>query len=425
MTHVMEFLFWMSVTWLGYVYIGYPALLRSIGFFRSFHPFLSDGYLPKVSVLLSARNEQEDIGWKIAETLAWNYPKEQLELFVASDASEDGTDEILRNITDPRFRYLRLEPRKGKNEALNRLSELAQGELLFFSDANSHIGPTCLRNMVRHFADSRVGCVTGSERTIGEEENLAVAAGTRAFLGYESLVNTLESSLGSVLVCDGSIFCIRRRLFSTLQPDLANDLELPSRIAAGGHAILFDPLAVSFEKATSAPREEFHRKRRICGQGILGLWRLRHFFGGLRAWQFFSRKLLRWLGAIPLALMFFSTVWLTSNAFYAVMLALQFIFYGLAIVGWWLAVRRRRGSHMTTFPFYFVMVNIAALTGVVDGILGKRFRVWDSPAHSRGCGTEFALSGETRSQSASTSEGQTVPVSRKYCTELRPEKYHP
>ena len=234
MTQVFEFLFWLSLVWLGYVYLGYPTILWFFGLFKLFHPHTSDSYLPRVSVLISARNERNDIGWKIAETLAWNYPREQLELLVASDASDDGTDEILANVSDPRFQALRLEKRKGKNEALNRLNDLAKGELLFFTDANSHIEPDCLRKMVRHFADPRVGCVTGTECTIREGEDFVVTSGTRAFLGYESLVNILESRLGSVLVCDGSVFCIRKSLFRTLQPDLANDFELPVHIGSAG-----------------------------------------------------------------------------------------------------------------------------------------------------------------------------------------------
>src|SRR5277367_2687246 len=109
MTRVSEALFWLGIFWIAYVYIGYPIL---IGFISLFHPFRAipcKDYLPTVSVLLSARNEQKDIGWKIEETLAWDYPNGKLELLVASDASEDGTDAILRSITDNRLRYLRLD----------------------------------------------------------------------------------------------------------------------------------------------------------------------------------------------------------------------------------------------------------------------------------------------------------------------------
>jgi cellulose synthase/poly-beta-1,6-N-acetylglucosamine synthase-like glycosyltransferase len=422
MTRVFELLFWLGVVWLSYVYVGYPALLWFIGLFRSFRPSTSDSYLPTVSVLISARNEQRDIGWKIAETLAWDYPKDKLELLVASDASEDGTDEILKSVTDPRFRFLRLEERVGKNEALNRLSALARGELLFFTDANSHIEGACLRRVVQHFAEPRVGCVTGSEQTIRGDEEFVVTAGARAFLGYESLVNSLESRLGSVLVCDGSIFCIRSCLFSALQPELANDFELPVRIGAEGRAILFDLTAISHEKATTDAREEFRRKRRICCQGMVGFWRLRRNLRGLRAWQLWSRKLLRWWGAVPLVLILVSSVWLASNRFYELMLVFQFIFYGLVLLGWWLAVRRREGSRATTFPFYFVMVNIAALSGVIDAVFGKRFSVWESPQQSRGTRTKVAA--DKRTVAGTTFACQTLPPGSP-CAELRPEKNRP
>jgi len=423
MTRVFEFSFWLGVVWLSYVYVGYPALLWFIGLFRSFHPSFSDSYLPTVSVLISARNERRDIGWKIAETLAWNYPKEKLELLVASDASEDGTDEILKTVTDCRFRFLRLENRVGKNEALNRLSELACGELFFFTDANSHIEESCLQRVVQHFAEPRVGCVTGREHTIRENEEFVVTAGTKAFLGYESHVNSLESRLGSVLVCDGSICCIRKSLFGALQPDLANDFELPLRIGAEGHAILFDPTAISHEKATTDSREEFRRKRRICCQGMSGFWRLRRNLSGLRAWQLLSRKLLRWLGAIPLVLILASSVWLVSKRFYEVMLVFQFIFYFLVLLGWWLAARRREGSRATTFPFYFVMVNVAALTGVIDAVLGKRFSVWESPQQSRGSRTKVAP--DKRTAAGSTFACQALSAPGNPCAELRPEKNRP
>ena len=380
---MFEAIFWLSVFWLGYVYLGYPAVLYFVGFCRSFHPVLSDGYLPKVSVLLSARNEQKDIGWKVAETLSWNYPKEKLELLVASDASDDNTDRILQNISDPCFRYLRLTERKGKNEALNCLNEMARGDLLFFSDANAHIEPDCLRKLVRYFSDPRVGCVTGSECTIRNSGEQAATAGIRASLGYEGLVNTLESRLGSVLVCDGSIFCIRRSLFRCLRADLANDLELPIHIGAERYAILFDPSASSFEKPSSW-REEFHRKRRICGQGALGAWRLRHCLSGLRGWQFFSRKVLRWLGLIPITLILISTLALISIPFYAVVFTLQAFFLALALIGWGFAARNREGPRLIGLPFYFMLVNLGALTGVLRTILGERFSVWESPTGSRG-----------------------------------------
>jgi cellulose synthase/poly-beta-1,6-N-acetylglucosamine synthase-like glycosyltransferase len=306
---------------------------------------------------------------------------------------------------------------------LSRLNELARCELLFFSDANSHIESTSLRRMVSHFADPRVGCVTGIECTLREGNDSAIATGTRASLGYESLINALESRIGCVLVADGSIFCVRRSLFGALQADLANDFELPARIGAAGYAILFDPLIVSFEKATSSPREEFNRKRRICGQGILGFWRLRHCFRGLRAWQLLSRKFLRWIGVIPLAFILLANVLLVLHPFYALALTLQVIFYGLAVAGWVAAARRRQPAGATTFPFFFVIVNFAAITGLIEAVLGKRFGVWERAAHSRGSQTPNPLEGENRPVIEPSLPAQSMSASSNGCTGLRPEKH--
>src|SRR5580700_2282438 len=125
MIRLWPILFWPSVLWLAYVYFGYPLLLWLAGFWKQFHPRFRDDYFPKVSVLISARNEEKDIGWKVSETFSWNYPSGSLELIIASDASEDRTDEILESFNDPRLKYVRMESRVGKNEALNRLAQLA------------------------------------------------------------------------------------------------------------------------------------------------------------------------------------------------------------------------------------------------------------------------------------------------------------
>ena len=379
--------FCMAVAWLAYVYIGYPVLLGVIGLVRRFRPALQDDFLPAVSVLVSARNEEKDIGWKVRETLNWNYPADRLELLVASDASEDCTDEIVRGFQDSRLKFVRMEGRVGKNVALNRLARLATGDLLFFTDANSHIDRSCLRRMIRYFADPRVGCVTGKDLALKETAESAITLGEKSYWGYESLVQSLESRLGSVLICFGAIFCIRRNLFTPLQADLANDLELPLRIGGAGYALLFEPSACAIERATHSPTEEFSRRRRICGQGVLGFWRLRKSLRGLRAWQFFSRKLMRWLCLVPLVLLFVSCTALASYPIFSLLLSGQAVFYALALLGWLLASSGLEGSVIFAIPLYFVLVNLAAVVGIIEVLLGRRYQVWEVALLTRGVQT--------------------------------------
>ena len=378
----MATLFWIAVIWLGYVYLGYPLALKMLGLVRRVRPQAREDYCPKVSVLLAARNEEKDIGWKVTETLAWDYPAEKLELVVVSDASEDKTDEILRGFTDPRLKVIRVEKRGGKGAALNRMAQVAGGEVLFFTDANTHIPAGCLQRMVRHFSDQRVGCVTG--RTSSDAvEDVEVGTGGRLYLGYETTISQLESRLGSVLVCDGAIFCIRKACFHPLNPDLANDLELPMRIGRAGYWVLHEPGAVAFENDTSSAWESFKQRRRISAQGMLAMWKLRGTLRGLRGWQFISRKFLRWLTIVPLVLALVAALFL-AGPFFRVILGLQVAFYLGALSGLMLSLRKHDSGGIASVPFYVVLSSLATLVGVIDACLGKRFAVWEIPTLSRG-----------------------------------------
>lgn len=382
---IVEIVFWLSVMWVAYVWVGYPLLLAAVSLVRRFRAKSADDYCPTVSVLIAARNEEKDIGWKLAQTLAWDYPKERLEILVGSDASTDGTDDAIRSIRDPRVRFVRGAERSGKNRTLNRLARMANGDLLFFTDANTHIEPQCLKKMVRHFADSRVGCVTGLEQNLGGRDTSTITMGSNAYLGYEAAINTLESRLGSVLVCDGSIYCLRSSLFFRLDPDLANDLEHPVRAGAAGATILYEPEARSFERCSSSAREEFSRRRRIAGQGALAMWRLRRELRGLRLWQFLSRKFLRWLTLIPAVMILLSTFLLRRNPWFNALFAAQIVFYLMTLVGVWLNGESRI-SAVLRLPFVAVLANLAVFMGVFDACCGKTFATWNIAELSRGTG---------------------------------------
>jgi len=381
----MSEVFLVAVGWLVYVYAGYPVILALVALRRGLRPIISERCEPSVSVLIAARNEEKDIGWKITETLGWDYPPEKLEILVASDASDDSTDEIVKSMGGPRVTFVRMKKRGGKVRALNRLAELARGEILFFTDANAHIGPQAVRLMVRHFADARVGCVTGDSRPIRESDNPAVSSGASIYWGYESTVKRLENRIGSVLVCDGAIFCMRAFLFHRLDPNLANDLETPMRIGTSGSWIAHEPAALVFERDTTSPFEEFQRRRRMCAQGMLAMMTLPGVLGGLRGWQFISHKFLRWTSLIPMLMVLASSAALAPNSlFFSSMLILQAIFYGLAALGLQRATAHRPVPTLIAIPFYVVLGVVGALVGQFDSLRGKRFDVWEIPSSSRG-----------------------------------------
>lgn len=385
MTRLAYILLVSGVGWLFYVYAGYPLCLWALTLLRRIRHVTDESYLPTVSVIIAARNEQKDIGWKVRQTLAWDYPRDRLQVLVGSDASDDATDEIVRSIPDSRVKLIRINHRGGKVRVLNHLARLADGELLFFTDANSDIASGALRRIVRHFSDSRVGCVTGADQTAPVSKTSAIGAGEQTYWNYELTIDELESRLGSVLVCFGAIHCIRRALYFECDPDLANDLETPIRIGDRGKWILFEPDAVSLERATTSVAEEFKRRRRICGQGALASFRLYSSIKGMRAWQFFSRKFLRWLAVVPLSTILIATIILARDSGLAfAFLLCQLSCYAAAVLGWHVVSQGRNPNRLFAIPLYYVLVNAAAFLGLIDACRGRRYATWHVATLTRG-----------------------------------------
>src|SRR3954452_10542919 len=160
---MLAVLFWVSAGLIVYTHLGYPLVLRLLIALRR-RPTLKPGVweeLPHVSVIVAAYDEEEVIAAKVANALALDYPREKLELIVASDGSADETAERARAAGADLVLDL---PRGGKISAQNAAAERAGGAVLAFSDANSAWAPDALRRLVAPFADPEVGYACGQVR---------------------------------------------------------------------------------------------------------------------------------------------------------------------------------------------------------------------------------------------------------------------
>ena len=135
----------------GYTYVLFPALVLLRARLRP-RPHLSAPITPPVSVIVAARNEARSIGAKLDNLLNLDYPQDRLQVVVAADGCDDGTDAVASARGDGRVCTLSL-PRVGKASALNAAVGIATGEILVFSDANSLYALDALRALVAPFAD--------------------------------------------------------------------------------------------------------------------------------------------------------------------------------------------------------------------------------------------------------------------------------
>lgn len=372
-------LFWGSVALILYAYVGYPVLLLLLGALRPADRDRARPHTPRVSLIISAYNEEDVIREKIVNSLALDYPRELLEIVVTSDGSNDRTTTIAAEYASRGMRVYDFRTRRGKNAALNDVVPQASGEIVVFTDANGKFQDDALRKLVRHFADPRVGCVCGELIFMSADDNL-VAQGYNVYWRYDQKLKRLESRFGCLLGANGSIFAIRRHLYRPLPGDVSNDMVLPIQIAAQGYEVLYEPEAISREAGPQDAPEELGRRSRIVGRGILGIWSVlpEILVRGrvLLLWELLSKKFLRY--CTP----FFFIVLAGSNSFlwtgiYGWTLAAQGVFYLLALLS--LSLRRVGVNlRILSVPHYVVLTSVATALGWGKVLAGRELAKWET-----------------------------------------------
>lgn len=368
---------------LGYVYVGYPLLLRLLSAAGMARPVSGGPVEPAVTLVISAYNEAAVIAAKLANSVALDYPPDRLEIIVVSDASDDGTDDIVRAHGGP-VRLLRMEDRGGKTAGLNAALRAARGEVIVFSDANAMYQPDAIRRLVANFADPGVGAVTGESRyLVGDEDPSTESENT--YWNYELAVKALESRLGSVVGGDGAIYAIRRSLYRDLAPGDLSDFVNPLQIVAQGYRNVYEPAAVSWEQGAEGYGAEYRRKVRIVNRAWRATWKMRGLLNparsGLFALQFLSHKVLRWLVPWFMLLVLALNVAIVlkgGGAPWALLLSAQLAFYAAALAGSRLAGRDSLPARLLRIPYYFCLVNLASLVALVEVLAGRSYTTWSS-----------------------------------------------
>lgn len=388
----MQWLFWLAVLGVLYTYLGYPLFLLALVKIRP-KPVAKEGCQPTVSVVIAARNEEKNISARLQNLLEQDYPRENLEIIVVSDGSEDGTNAIVERLTDewktahrgvPVLKLISYVGGRGKPFALKAGVTAASGEIVVFTDSRQRFAPDAIQQMVGNFADPEVGCVSG-ELVFYKDSDSGIRAEMGAYWSYEKLIRRTESATGSVVGATGAIYAIRRRLYKLL-PDLTilDDVLTPLHIAYQGYRVVFERSAVAFDVVSADVKKEWHRKvRTLAGNWqLLGLkpdlllpWRNPLWF------RFLSHKLLRL--TVPLFLVLALLASAQEKSFFFVFCTwLQVGMYGAAVLGGVVPVTRR--LRLVNFIYFFAVLNLAAAVGFWTWISRGCGSVWQRGATGRG-----------------------------------------
>lgn len=295
-----------------YAYVAYPLLLRFVAAMdRAEDGPVADFQWPSITITVPCYNEERSIRQTLEALLAVDYPADRRQILVISDASSDGTDEIVRQFADRGVELLRLDERRGKSAAENAAGHLARGEIIVNTDATIRIVPTALKALVRAFSDPRVGVASGrdlSVASIDDHASTTAVSGESGYVGYEMNIRALETRVKSIVGASGCFYGIRASLYDSAFPEtLSRDFASALMAEEHGFRAVSVNEAVCLVPQTKSLQSEYRRKIRTMARGLQTLWFKRHllnpFTHGAFAWMLFSHKLCRWLvyPALPIA----------------------------------------------------------------------------------------------------------------------------
>lgn len=379
----MEICYWLFVVIILYAYIGYPIVLYLLSnsfLYKRNTKIISSSKWLKVDLLIAAYNEEKVIRSKIENSLLLDYPTDLLNIWVASDGSSDSTNSIVREFEARNKNVHLLEfKRTGKSGIINRSMNILNSEIVVFSDANTEYSKDAIKQLIKHFKDPNVGCVSGKliYRNPGETVS---GIGESFYWRYETALKKMESKIGYVAGANGAIYAIRQHLFESFPTRTINDdFTASMKIVKKGFKSIYEENAKVFEDVAPTMNSEFKRHVRD-GAGhyiaIIHLLGLLNPFLGLRSFIYWSHRIFRWMIPLLLIFIFIINVFLIDKLLYRYLLISQCVFYILAIIGW-VSINYRKLPFFIYIPFYFCNLNLALFLGFIRTITNKQKSTWE------------------------------------------------
>jgi cellulose synthase/poly-beta-1,6-N-acetylglucosamine synthase-like glycosyltransferase len=375
-------LFWLLVSIVAYSNVVYSLILALFGTLYRQTPDSNsknhDGLQP-ITLLVPAYNESAVIEAKLKNINALEYPTGMLRVLVASDGSDDGTQDIVRAFACSRpTKLLDFPVRRGKASIVNDAIEQTSDPWICLCDANVMFRPDALIRLGQRIQGSRIGAVTGNVRITSHDSDFG--RGEALYYRVERAIQKGESLLGSVMGVDGGMYLLKRELFKPVDKDtILDDFTISMNVIHQGYRIQYEPSAIADENGTPSSEIEYGRRKRVARGAVQSI--LQGNFPSplgqpIEFIQWFSHKLLRWLNPLLLVSIFILTVLIApKSVYFQVLFVIEFLTLVLAILAW--CAPALRDKPIIGVIYYFGLSHWAMLVGLFQGLTGKYSAIWN------------------------------------------------
>lgn len=361
-------IFWGSVVALAYASFGYYLALSALALVSRKRDIMpEDSISPAVTIVVPAHNEERVIARRIRNLLELDYPRESLEIIVASDGSTDGTVRNAKQFAGRGVAVLEFEKNRGRADVHNDLAKIARGDILVFTDADTSFERDFVRGIVRPFSIAAVGCVVGWLVYESTSTNISEAEALY-YNRWELGLKEAESKLGVLANGSGACMAIRKELFRPLTPVDDVDTATVIDVILQGYKVVFAKNAVAHDVPPKSVSGELRYRARATSKTILSLVRRIGFNEWVRnpvlVWSVFSHRGIRYFTPVLMIAMLVANFFLLRHGVvYKISLLTQTLFYTLVVVGWAGECARRR-IPVASVAFVFGVAMLGVILGV-------------------------------------------------------------
>jgi biofilm PGA synthesis N-glycosyltransferase PgaC len=353
----------------------YMIYLAGIYFGKKSVPINPLPIYPKISIIISAYNEELVIEKRIANIQECHYPKENIEIIFVDDCSSDNTKNLAKLYLErsgiPYYLIANIE-RLGTNRSYNSALTKAQYPIIVTTDADVFFEPDALKNLIgRLFSDEKIAAVTGELRPLMNTHSTTILEGVyRCFYGR---ICEWESAHDSTYNFNGALVAFRSDLIRRINDKRgADDANTAFEAIRKGYRAVYESKAIVYEEIPKSFKIQFRQKTRratglieatLSNLDLLGeKTPFSRFFYPLRIFIYLATPLLFFGG-----LAFFS---IGIFLYYPIIVLPLFFILVLLGVFW-----------RQNLLFAFVINQFYLVTGLL--YLGKDMRVWESTSDKK------------------------------------------
>ena len=378
-------IFWLSAGLISYTWILYPVVLYILNKINRYEDFSSPVFLmpdpPFVSLIIAVYNEEDVIARRIENLLGQDYPKNKMEVIIASDGSTDQTVDIARRYEPKGVKILEFKQNRGKAFVHNDAVKVAKGDVLVFSDAETVFEKGFLKNLIKHFSDPKVGCVIG-RLVYQKEKDTALSSAESKYFKYEVWVRDKESRLGILIAATGAAMGCKKEIYEPLRGFEDVDVVIPLLSIVKGYKNVFESKAVAYDVPPSSAIQELRYRFRDTALSMAGTLRVmgQNLFNLSKRpsvlLSVISHRILRWLTPLLLLLLFISNAGLVhAGGMYNLTFVAQIMFYSFGVLGG-IVEGFGRSIPLVSAIYSFLIANLGMMGGVLRFALGRASSSW-------------------------------------------------